>query len=202
MNRFVPVAYRSYDVLAKWDTVSFDDRTRDVVRRRLHEVPSRRFLSGEEWTLVEALVEQLMPQRDRSRPIPITPWIDDMLHANRGEGYRHEGSPSLRETWRAGLAAIDAESLHRHGRRFTDLDENGRNALLQSIQREDVDTDGWRAIAPKKFFIDILLKTVAGIYYSHPSAWSEIGFGGPASPRGYVRLGFDRVDPWEAQEER
>ena len=28
----------------------------------------------------------------------------------------------------------------------------------------------------------------------------EIGFGGPASPRGYVRMNFDRRDPWEAVE--
>jgi hypothetical protein len=43
---------------------------------------------------------------------------------------------------------------------------------------------------------------VVGIYYAHPAAWSEIGFGGPASPRGYVRLGFDERDPWEAEEVR
>ncbi|MGH6677602.1 MAG: gluconate 2-dehydrogenase subunit 3 family protein, partial [Bradyrhizobium sp.] len=36
--------------------------------------------------------------------------------------------------------------------------------------------------------------------YAHPAAWSEIGFGGPASPRGYVRLGANRRDEWEAAE--
>ncbi len=36
--------------------------------------------------------------------------------------------------------------------------------------------------------------------YSHPHAWSEIGFGGPANPRGYVRMTFDRRDPWKAAE--
>ena len=33
-----------------------------------------------------------------------------------------------------------------------------------------------------------------------PTAWSEIGWGGPASPRGYVRLDFNERDPWEAAE--
>ncbi len=37
-------------------------------------------------------------------------------------------------------------------------------------------------------------------YYAHPAAWNEIGFGGPASPRGYVRMDFDQRDPWEAAE--
>jgi len=45
-----------------------------------------------------------------------------------------------------------------------------------------------------------VLRTAVSIYYAHPAAWNEIGFGGPASPRGYVRLGFDRRDPWEADE--
>jgi hypothetical protein len=40
---------------------------------------------------------------------------------------------------------------------------------------------------------------LCGAYYSHPFAWNEIGFGGPASPRGYVRMDFNRRDPWEAQ---
>jgi hypothetical protein len=38
------------------------------------------------------------------------------------------------------------------------------------------------------------------MYYSHPHSWSEIGFGGPANPRGYVRMYYDRRDPWEAAE--
>ena len=32
-------------------------------------------------------------------------------------------------------------------------------------------------------------------YYAHPTAWSEIGWGGPASPRGYVRMDFDDAIP-------
>ncbi len=43
---------------------------------------------------------------------------------------------------------------------------------------------------------------ICGAYYSHPFAWNEIGFGGPASPRGYVRMDFNRRDPWEAEVER
>jgi hypothetical protein len=26
-----------------------------------------------------------------------------------------------------------------------------------------------------------------------------VGFGGPASPRGYVRLGLNQRDPWEGE---
>ena len=50
------------------------------------------------------------------------------------------------------------------------------------------------------FFKARLLPDIVKTYYSHPTAWNEIGWGGPASPRGYVRLGADRRDPWEAAE--
>ena len=35
---------------------------------------------------------------------------------------------------------------------------------------------------------------------TYPASWNEIGFGGPACRRGYVRRNFDRHDPWEAAE--
>jgi hypothetical protein len=44
--------------------------------------------------------------------------------------------------------------------------------------------------------------TIIKIYYAHPLAWNEIGYGGPASPRGHVRKWAGGVDPWEAREER
>ena len=38
---------------------------------------------------------------------------------------------------------------------------------------------------------------VCTAFYSHPWAWNEIGFGGPAYPRGYKNLGIDRREPYE-----
>jgi hypothetical protein len=40
-------------------------------------------------------------------------------------------------------------------------------------------------------------------FYSHPWAWNEIGFGGPAYPRGYMRMGVGDHrgrDPHEGEE--
>jgi hypothetical protein len=36
-------------------------------------------------------------------------------------------------------------------------------------------------------------------YYAHPMAWAEIGFSGPSSPRGHIRLMPGMRDPWEAR---
>jgi hypothetical protein len=192
--------YRDYRVLDKWDGPSFDDATRSALGRRLHAVPPRRFLDEAQWQALNAVVARLIPQPDPDTPVPIVPWIDDLLLADRGEGFRQDGMPPLREAWRRGLAAIDAQARLCHGSDFASLDEARQDALLHAIQQGDVDTGAWGGLPAARFFGDILLKTVAGIYYAHPDAWSEIGFGGPASPRGYVRLGFDDSDPWEARE--
>lgn len=194
--------YPNYDVLAKWDSPSFNPQTREVLTRRLSSVPRRRFFSEDEWRLVEAIVARLVPQPDRAEPIPITPWIDEQLADGRGEGFRHDGMPKAAQAWRLGLAALDGEARRRHGGGFTTLDAGRQDDTLRAVQQGEVDAALWSGLPAGRFFSDILLKTAAGIYYEHPDAWSEIGFGGPASPRGYVRLGFDRRDPWEAEETR
>jgi hypothetical protein len=53
---------------------------------------------------------------------------------------------------------------------------------------------------PSYFFKHRMARDIVLAYYAHPTAWSEIGYGGPASPRGYVRLDYNERDPWEAAE--
>lgn len=193
--------YPAFNVLDGWQTPSWNDQTREVIANRLNAVPERRFLTEAQWSLLEAVVARLIPQPDRRAPIPITPWIDDMLAEDRGEGFRGDGMPPMRQAWRCGLAALDAEAQRRHGLPFALLARSGQDALLRWVQQGEVEANDWANIPAKPFFRDILLKTVVGIYYAHPGAWSEIGFGGPASPRGYVRIGLNERDPWEAKED-
>ena len=192
--------YLTYDVLDKRDSPSWNDQTRAAVKRRLDEVPERRFLSAEQWSLLEAIVARLMPQPEREEPVPIVPWIDHMLHCNATPGYRYADMPPMREAWKQGLDAIAAEARNRHGNAFEDLPPEEQDALLRDVQHNRVESRYWGDLPAGGFFLHELLKQTVGIYYSHPAAWSEIGFGGPASPRGYVRLGFDERDPWEAEE--
>ena len=192
--------YLTYDVLDKWDSPSWNDQTREVVGNRLHEVPPRRFLTPEQWSLLEAISARLVPQPDREQPVPITPWIDDMLHHNHSPGYRYADMPPMRDAWRQGLDAIAAEARNRHGKSFEELSPEDQDALLRDVQNNRVESRYWDDLPPGGFFLHHLLKQVVGVYYSQPSAWSEIGFGGPASPRGYARLGLDERDSWEAEE--
>jgi hypothetical protein len=106
----------------------------------------------------------------------------------------------MREAWRQGLDAIAAETFNRHGKSFEELGSEDQDAVLTDIQHNRVDSRFWDDLPAGGFFLHHLLKQTVGIYYSHPFAWSEIGYGGPASPRGYARLGFNERDPWEAKE--
>ena len=192
--------YLTYDVLDKWDSPSWNDQTRKAVGQRLGKLPPRRFLTQEQWSLLEAIADRLMPQPDREQPVPIVPWIDDMLHQNHNPGYRYADMPPMREAWRQGLDAIGAEARGRHGKAFEQLPPDEQDALLRDVQNNRVDSRYWRDLPAGGFFLHHLLKQVVGVYYSHRSAWSEIGFGGPASPRGYARLGLNERDSWEAEE--
>jgi hypothetical protein len=194
--------YAGYDVLAKWRTPSFDDRTREVLAARLNEAPPRRFLTPDELSLLDAVVERLAPPLPGLEPRLLALWIDDRLHQNLGEGFRGPGAPPLQQCWRLGLAGVDAEARRRFETAFADLAPDARDETLRAIEHGDIDAALWGGLDAASFFTDTLSKTVAGLAYAHPSAWSDIGFGGPASPRGYVRLGFDARDPWEARERR
>ena len=46
----------------------------------------------------------------------------------------------------------------------------------------------------------LLLGDCVTAYYSHPWSWDEIGFGGPAYPRAYMRLENGLPEPWEVDE--
>jgi hypothetical protein len=53
----------------------------------------------------------------------------------------------------------------------------------------------------KQYFV-LALGDAVSAYYAHPWAWDEIGFGGPAYPRGYMRLEKGMREPWEVDEQR
>jgi hypothetical protein len=192
--------YAGYDVLSKWATPSFDETTRAVVAKRLAPPPGPRFFEPEAFETLQAVVARLAPQAGRPEPIPLAHWIDQRLAAGEGEGYRNEHMPPQDEAWRRGLAGISAEAQHRFERPFATLGGERQDEILRAVQAGEVQTAAWAGLDAKRFFRDGLLRLTAALAYAHPAAWNEIGFGGPASPRGYVRLGFDERDPWEARE--
>lgn len=194
--------FPGYDVLNKRDTPSWNDATRAVIDARLALADTAQFLDAATWQTLRAVCDRIAPQPMGCGrlPIPVAALVDQKLARDEGDGFRNARLPPLREAWRRGLAALDAEADSAHGRPFHQLPCRQQDALLHAMQAGRLADAAWQGMPPDLFFADRLARDVLGAYYAHPSAWSEIGFGGPASPRGYVRMYFNRRDPWEAVE--
>jgi hypothetical protein len=196
----VPDRYPGYDVMAKRDTPSWNDATREVIGARLAIVDAPTFLDEHEWLTLRALCDGIVPQRERDTRVPIAAMVDRKLAEDHRDGYRDARLPPLREAWKLGLAAVDAAARARDGVAFHRLTRDARDALLKAMQDGKLDGPEWGGMPAKVFFKERATHDILAAYYSHPAAWNEIGFGGPAAPRGYVRMYFNRRDPWEAVE--
>jgi hypothetical protein len=192
--------YPGYDVLAKRRTPSWNEKTRRVIDERLAVPREPRFFTTAEFQTLEAICDRIVPQPPSRPPVPIAALIDTKLFENKADGYRDTRLPPMGEAWQNGLAALDAEARRTKHAGFHTLDTAEQEALLRAAQAGHLKGVAWHGMDSKLFFAKRLLFDVVTTYYGHPTAWSEIGYGGPASPRGYVRMGFDRRDPWEAAE--
>jgi hypothetical protein len=196
----MPDRYPLYDVLSKFGSQSWNDKTREVIARRLAIADHARYLSEEEFATLAALADRITPQPRSRPPIPVAALVDEKLLQDKTDGFRGAGMPRDREAWKRGLQALDAEASEGYGRAFRELAPHERDELIRKMQSGDLKHSAWGGMPVKTFFKERVLNDICSAYYSHPTAWNEIGFGGPASPRGYVRMGYDERDPWEAAE--
>ena len=185
--------YPDYNVLDKWDTPSFNEATRRVVGDRMRDrAAAAAILQPDEYAAAArhhgyrpaagraqrggAYPGRGLSRREARTPTPPTGRAMPTCRRNA-----RPGGPD----WRRSTPKREAEC----GRRFVDLARMQRHSVLQRIDTGRAGGAHWRGMQPKRFFRSVLLKQSVKIYYAHPFAWNEIGFGGPAAPRGYVRLG-------------
>jgi hypothetical protein len=183
----------------------WDEATRRVVRARVEQVPSIRFFTQQEATLMQAITDRLLPQDDRdvAHKIPVVNYIDERLYSRRIDGYRFEDMPTDHEAHRLGLQAIEAIARHLYNTSFVDLEPLQQDTVLKTIHdaKPPAAHDIWQKMSVHRFWL-LIMQDVIDAYYAHPYAWDEIGFGGPAYPRGYMRLEGGRPEPWEVEEQR
>jgi hypothetical protein len=203
MKRPQPGYYPRFQTLSQqkfWDAA-----TREVILKRVRETPAIRFFSLEEASLMEAICRHILPQddRDEDRRIPLVPRIDERLHENIHDGYRFETMPPDREAYRLGLRAIEKASVALHGKTFQELDTLTQDELLRQLHDvTPVIAGAFAGQMPAERFWMLLVQDCISAYYAHPWAWDEIGFGGPAYPRAYMRLEHGEAEPWESEERR
>jgi hypothetical protein len=198
-----PGYYPGYSTLgqkAYWDAA-----TRELVEKRVHHTPPIRFFSREELPIINAVVDRLMPQDDRveERKIPIVNFIDERLFKEELEGYVYEDMPMDSKAYQIGLKAIEAMAQELYSTSFATIDPIRQDLILKSLHdaKPMAAHDAWKQMSVHRFWALILGDCVTA-YYSHPWAWDEIGFGGPAYPRPYMRLTGGQPEPWEKPERR
>lgn len=184
---------------------AWDETTRSVVTNRVGDAPPIRFFSHEEAAVLQAIIDRVLPQDDRSdeRTVPILPVIDERLFKNELGGFRYEDMPPDQDAYRLGIKAIDEMAHKRFDAAFPALTVHRQELILKSLHDGTPDPAHpvWKQMPVHRFWA-MLMEDCVTAYYSHPWAWDEIGFGGPAYPRGYMRLENGLSEPWETDEER
>ncbi len=187
--------YPDYDVLEQAE--HWDEVTRELVLDRVRNVPAYRFFDEHEQRTLEAFCDVVLAQDSEPR-IPVLAYVDQKLADGRSDGYQFFDHPDDTEVWRLVARGLD-ESAGSPG--FAGQPDELRHHLVERLSRGELKGGAWSQLDVSKAW-SVVMRGALGAFYSHPWAWSEIGFGGPASPRGYVRLGFSERDPWEAKEVR
>ncbi len=182
----------------------WDAATRTLVLGRLEPPKPLTFFSPAEAVTMEAVVARIIPQEDRTpaRQIPILPEIDARLAANRIDGYRYEDMPSDQEAYRLAVLAFETMAQEKHAEPFAALPVTQQEELLASLNegKPEAARDLWSKMNVGRSWA-MLVGDCCSVYYAHPWAWDEIGYGGPAYPRGYMRLEGGMPEPWEVDEQ-
>jgi hypothetical protein len=199
-----PGYYPGFSTLAQQKF--WDEATRRKVLDRVNKIPPIRFFTPQEAQLMELIASHVLPQDDRlaSRRIPIVPAIDERLHKGLTAGYRFAKMPPDGDAYRKGFKAIEQMSRHAHQRPFGELSWGEQDELLKSVHDAkpmDGAADIWAQMEVHRYWA-LVVQDCVEAYYAHPWAWDEIGFGGPAYPRGYMRLEHGEPEPWEVSETR
>jgi hypothetical protein len=121
--------------------------------------------------------------------IPIAATIDARLAEAQTDGWRYADMPEDGQAWRDTLAALREDG-------FASAGEKEQDGLIQAVQDADGD---WHGLPAARVW-SLWTRYACTAFYAHPDVWSEMGFPGPAYPRGYKNSGVDRREPFEVRD--
>jgi Gluconate 2-dehydrogenase subunit 3 len=186
--------YPDYDVLEQ--AGAWDEPTRRVVLARVEDVPQRRFFTAAEAATLAAFCDDVLAQDSEPR-IPVLAFVDEKHAAGRTEGYRYAGMPPDGETWR--LVARGLDEAAQGAGAYPQAAPEQRERILDAFSGGELTGGAWDELDVSRAW-SVVMRDVLGAFYAHPWAWNEIGFGGPAYPRGYARMGVGLSEAWEGEE--
>jgi Gluconate 2-dehydrogenase subunit 3 len=194
--------YPDYDVLEQ--AGHWDERTRELVLGRVEQVPPIRLVTPREAATLAVLCDLLTAQDSEPR-IPVLNLVDAKYHEGRLDGYQFEDMPDDRDVWRLVARGLDEQAQERAGAAsFATAGDDVAHAIVTDFAAGRLEGGAWRELNVKRAF-SLVMRAVLDAFYSHPWAWNEIGFGGPAYPRGYSRFGSPHLqaaerETWEGRE--
>jgi Gluconate 2-dehydrogenase subunit 3 len=184
--------FDGYDVMAQsgyWDPVTFD-----VVTERTTQVRALAFFSADEAQICRALLDLVLANHDDPR-VPVLELVDRRLFEGETDGWRYEDMPEDTAAWRRTLRHLDEDAVEEFGAPFASCTTTQQGRLVQGVQ----DSKTWHGL-PGTHVWSLWTRYACAAFYAHPWAWNEIGFGGPAYPRGYKFLRSGWREPWETEE--
>jgi Gluconate 2-dehydrogenase subunit 3 len=182
--------YPGYDVLA--EAGHWDPATRAVVLDRVERVPPIRFFDEAEARTLGAFCDVVLAQ-DAGPRIPVLEMVDEKLYEQRLDGFRYHDMPPDPQTWREVARMLDAAAARDGAGDFAAAPAERRHEIVAAFSRGELD---WPGFDVAKAWA-VVTRAALAAFYSHPWAWNEIGFGGPAYPRGFARLGAGQREHWE-----
>jgi Gluconate 2-dehydrogenase subunit 3 len=194
--------YPDFNVLDEVE--HWDDVTRRVVLDRVENVPPIRFFDEREATTLTALCNHLTGQVGEEPKIQVLAYVDEKLWEGQLDGYQYFDMPDDREAWRRVARGLDDEARAQGVESFALLDDHAQNALCHGFSHGELYGGVWATLNVSRAFA-LVMRHICEAFYAHPWAWNEIGFGGPAYPRGYSRFGSPHLrdaetEAWEAKE--
>lgn len=180
----------------------WDEHTREIVQKRLESPGSFQKLTGEEVDRIRALATLFVDDGRFKILDYIVKHFDNKLSSDIGENQRKPGIPAEKMLIKEGLNALEQLAKGEFQKSFVSLTPEQQTVLLVGMENDQytMQTESGTSIPAKDFFQKMLTETVSA-YYSHPQIWTEIGYAGPAYPRGYVRTELGLTDPWEARKD-
>jgi Gluconate 2-dehydrogenase subunit 3 len=194
--------YPDFDVLEQaghWDAV-----TRELVLARVQAPPPIRFFTKGEAATLGALCDVLTAQ-DADPRIPLINFVDEKYAHGELDGYQYDDMPDDREAWRLVARGLDEQAAERSGApSFAAATAEVIHAIASDFASGELSGASWERLDVKRAF-SLVMRVTLSCFYSHPWAWNEIGFGGPAYPRGYSRFGSPELqnaerETWEGRE--
>jgi len=182
--------YPDFDVLDAVDT--WDEATKKVVLARLEPPGPLRFFTPNEEPILRAFCDTVLAQDCEPR-VPVAEMVDSKLADGRLDGYQYADMPDDRETWRLVLRGLDHTATQGYQIGFAHCTDDQREAIVAQFAQGRLLGDAWDELNVTRAW-SVVMRAALAAFYSHPWAWNEIGFGGPAYPRGFMRLGGPGAD--------